>query len=75
MSGDKTFRKKLEGLLNEHNREGQSDTPDFILAKYLHGCLNVFDHAVRSREAWYGRGHKLTADDKTVEPPSGDKGT
>jgi hypothetical protein len=47
------FRKKLESLLNEYNMEGRSDTPDFILADFLDGCLKVFDESVRKRNDWY----------------------
>lgn len=49
------FRKELEELINKHSLENGSDTPDFILAKYLEGCLENFDQAVRDREQWYGR--------------------
>ena len=50
------LRKDIEGLLNKHNMESGSDTPDFILATYLMNCLWAFDIAVRNRESWYGRG-------------------
>ena len=33
--------------------ENGSNTPDFILAKYLVMCLNAFDTAVNHRNAWY----------------------
>lgn len=49
------FRKELEALLNKHSRENASDTPDFILATYLGGCLDAYDNAVRERERWYSR--------------------
>ena len=50
-----SFRKDLEALLNRHSRENESNTPDFILADYLTGCLRAFDSAVRMRADWYGR--------------------
>lgn len=50
---DESFRRDLIALLNRHGREGGSDTPDFVLAAYLHGCLNAFDQAARARQAWY----------------------
>jgi len=53
MSDD--FRKKLETLLNSHCKENISDTPDFILAKYLVDCLESFDQATIRRTAWYGK--------------------
>lgn len=52
---DTQFRKELEALINRHSRENVSDTPDFILAEYLQGCLENFDRTVRRREDFYGR--------------------
>lgn len=49
------FRKELETLINRHSRENGSNTPDFILAEYLEGCLQVFDETLAKREIWYGR--------------------
>lgn len=48
------LRRDLTNLINRHHRENGSDTPDFILAEYLMGCLDTFDRAVTAREAWYG---------------------
>ena len=42
-------------LLNRASRENASNTPDFILAQYLMGCLESFETAVQQRETWYGR--------------------
>jgi hypothetical protein len=47
------FRRELTSLLNRHSREAGSDTPDFILAGYLLGCLENFDRCVAARERWY----------------------
>ncbi len=49
------FRKELEALINKYSRENLSDTPDFILAEFLGGCLITFEAATRERERWYGR--------------------
>ena len=49
------FREELRSLINRQSRENISDTPDFILAKYLNECLAAFDSAVIAREHWYGR--------------------
>lgn len=62
------FRKELEVLINKHGMEQRSDTPDFILAEYLQGCLQVFDKAVVRREQWYGHEATFT---KTGEVQSG----
>ena len=47
------FRKKLQEIINYYSKENGSDTPDFILAKYLEDTLKAFDRAVQSREEWY----------------------
>jgi hypothetical protein len=49
-----TFRKELEGLINKYSMENGSNTPDFILAEFLWGCLKSFDKATNRRENWYG---------------------
>lgn len=48
------FRKELAGLLNRHCQENGSDTPDWILADYLIGCLNTWTNASRMRDKWWG---------------------
>ena len=50
-----TFEKELESLINKHSKENASDTPDWVLAQYLAGCLAVFNLATQQREAFYGR--------------------
>lgn len=49
------FEAELMRLLNYHSLEGESDTPDFILATYLAQCLEVFNTTMARREEWYGR--------------------
>ncbi len=46
------FRVMLLDLINQGCMENQSDTPDFILADYLLGCLKSFDRAVNARRDW-----------------------
>lgn len=48
------FRKELEGIINENSMENGSNTPDFMLAEFLVGQLELFDQMVLKREAWYG---------------------
>lgn len=50
------LRKEIESALNRCSAENGSNTPDFILATFLTGCLVAFDAAVNSRERWCGRG-------------------
>jgi len=51
--GDSAFQKDLEELINKHSMEGCSDTPDFILARYLTECLKAFALATCIRTRWY----------------------
>ena len=44
---------EISRLLNRHSREQDSDTPDFILAKYLVTCLCAFEVGVNRRDGWY----------------------
>ena len=66
------FEKELTILINRYSQENGSDTPDFILAKYLFWCLQNFNEAVKYREKWYGRERKLGSGKltlKDVPPP------
>jgi hypothetical protein len=49
------FEKELRELINCNSKENGSNTPDFILAQYLLGCLENFDNAIKVRDEWYGR--------------------
>lgn len=49
---DVELEKDLVHLLNHRSRENRSDTPDFILAEYLMGCLKVFEMAANQRDFW-----------------------
>jgi hypothetical protein len=50
-----TFDSELAALLNKYSMENGSNTPDFILASYIQGCLDAFNKTVDWREEWYGR--------------------
>jgi hypothetical protein len=66
-----SFKKELRDLLNKHSKENGSNTPDFILAKYLVGCLDTFNAALQEREKWYGRGSQVVEEvPEGLEPPS-----
>ena len=49
-----SFRDELTSVLNLHNRENQSGTPDFILAEYMLASLAAFDAATQRRDNWWG---------------------
>ncbi len=43
------FVKELRNLINRCSLENDSNTPDYALADYLCGCLNVYNQTIRSR--------------------------
>ena len=47
------LEKDLARLLNSYSCESASNTPDYILAKYLTACLKAYDDAVSLRESWH----------------------
>lgn len=49
-----TFEDQLRRLLNTWSMEKTSDTPDFVLCRYMALCLETFSTAVRARDHWYG---------------------
>lgn len=49
----RALRDDIRDVLNKHSAENGSDTPDFILANYLLGCLAAFDEATELRTAWH----------------------
>ena len=59
--GEQTFERELAAVINRHSQENASNTPDFILAQYMRGCLEVYNLAVQQRETWYGRDSRPTA--------------
>ena len=48
------FPRELASLLNRHCIENNSNTPDFLLAEYLIGCLESYQKITNQREKWYG---------------------
>lgn len=59
------FQKELTALINKYSLENGSDTPDYILAGFLIGCLRAFDGAVISRRVWTDA--KLTITSEPIE--------
>ena len=47
------FKKELTSLINRHSLENGSDSPDFILADYLTGCLHAFNECAEGRATAY----------------------
>lgn len=53
----KDFQRDLEKLINQHSKENESNTPDWVLASYLVRCLEAFNACVNMRERYFGREH------------------
>lgn len=47
------FEVELRQLLNSCCKENESNTPDFILAKFMLGCLDVFNRTIKERDEWH----------------------
>ena len=49
----KTIEQLLATVINDCSRENDSNTPDFILARFMMDCLGAFEFASNKREVWY----------------------
>ena len=47
------FECHLAVLINRLSLEGDSGTPDFVIAQYLRRCLESYNAAMRARNSWY----------------------
>ncbi len=79
-----TFETELSALINKYSEDNFAETPDFLLAQFIVGCLGAYAIATKRREEWFGRGRhpagsggapeplaelpKLTADEKGKLP-------
>ncbi len=45
----RSFEKALSDAINRHSMENGSDTPDYILGRYLANCLDALDLAIVAR--------------------------
>ena len=45
----------ITSALNRFSAENESNTPDWILAQFLLGCLAAWNRGTQQRETWYGR--------------------
>ena len=43
------FVREIAKVVNRYSIENNSDTPDYILAEYMAGCLTVFENTLRNR--------------------------
>ena len=49
-----TFSDQLKDLINRNSMENGSNTPDFILARFLTDAMEAFDRATNRRSEWRG---------------------
>lgn len=61
------IKRELAEVINRHNLERESNTPDFVLAEYLWDALQAHNNVAR----WHAneRGLKATSGDPTSKPP------
>lgn len=48
------FELELSSLINKYSLENDSNTPDYILARFLRDCLNAFGVAALDRDRHKG---------------------
>ena len=48
------FEHELMVLINSRCMENESDTPDFLLARFIQECLDSFNAAVKARDKRHG---------------------
>lgn len=53
------LEKEFAEVINRNSLENWTNTPDFILARYLIDCLRLFADTSKSREQWYGKELKI----------------
>jgi hypothetical protein len=46
------FMRDVREIINRNSLEQGSNTPDFIIARYLRDCLMAWDYAAQSRAIW-----------------------
>lgn len=73
MSAPESFARELESLLNYYSQERPSNTPDFVLATYLLGCLAAYNQAVVMRDQLRsGTEYPISATTCPTDPETGE---
>ena len=47
--------REISSVLNKYIQENRSNTPDYMLAEFMLGCLNVYENTISKREVWFNR--------------------
>lgn len=50
----KILLEEFESVINRKGVDNLADTPDFILAEHLIGCLERYVDTVKARDRWFG---------------------
>jgi hypothetical protein len=53
MNKEQNFETELISLINKNSMENNSDTPDYILGRYIMDCLISYQNAINARDAWF----------------------
>ena len=48
------LQRELAATINRHCAENGSDTPEFVLGRFLIEALQAFDNATKLRDEWWG---------------------
>jgi hypothetical protein len=62
------FELEMASLVNRYSVENASDTPDYILARYIAQCLDAYGEAVRARDCHMGNPMGRQRNTGEVEP-------
>jgi len=54
----KDLKDDLAELLNQHSMEQASETPDYVLAEYMLGCLYTYEKAIVGKELFWDKQEK-----------------
>jgi hypothetical protein len=53
MDKNKELIEDLRRVLNQHSIDTAANTPDYLLAEYLNGCLDWYISTALQRDAWW----------------------
>lgn len=65
-----SFEDALRNLINNYCKENDSNTPDFILAKYVERQLDTLTTLILERDKWYGYIPFASLEDKNLPEPN-----
>lgn len=51
--GPFTFEEALTNLINSYSQEQYSNTPDYLLARYMYNCMENYNDIVNERDKWH----------------------